>query len=115
MFALPKLMIGKYSIIGKGDGGLSSTLCGASSITDVKNLEDICSDASGDGKSTGHLAVFVISQLLMGIGTTPLYTLGMFFFSFFLKKVKEILSIFSIFNDNDVTNLASINLKKAII
>ena len=86
MFALPKLMIGKYSIIGKGDGGLSSTLCGASSITDVKNLEDICSNASGDGKSTGHLAVFVISQLLMGIGTTPLYTLGMFFFFFFSQE-----------------------------
>lgn len=79
MFALPKLMIGKYKIIGKGDGGLSSTLCGASSVNDAKALEDICSGASSEGKTTGHLAVFVISQLLMGIGTTPLYTLGKFY------------------------------------
>ena len=79
MFALPKLMIGKYKIVGKGDGGLSSTLCGASSVADSKSMEDICNGAKSEEQTAGHLAVFVISQLLMGIGTTPLYTLGKFY------------------------------------
>lgn len=77
MFALPKLMIGKYNIAGEEDGGLSSALCSASTVTG-NTVEDICSTSS-KGKTAGHLAVFVISQLLMGTGTTPLYTLGMLY------------------------------------
>ena len=74
-------MIGKYTIPGGGEGGFSSALCRVAT-TPGKAAEDAC-NASGDDHSAGHLAVFVISQLLMGIGTTPLYTLGKKHFSNF--------------------------------
>ena len=73
LFAVPKLMIGKYDGM-SGTGGFNPT-CQASGGPqgDVQCNGD-------EGGTIGHMAVFMISQLLMGIGTTPLYTLGNFIF-----------------------------------
>jgi len=76
MFALPKLMTGKREILGVGNDALQSSLCMAGSGNSSSLQPEKCS--AGDSKQTlAHMAVFMISQLLMGIGTCPLYTLGM--------------------------------------
>ena len=53
---------------------LASTMCNLANNGNSTSTMDCGTDS--DGQTIGHMAVFVIAQLLMGIGTTPLYTLG---------------------------------------
>eukprot|EP00111_Clytia_hemisphaerica_P005496 TCONS_00015937-protein len=69
LFALPKLMIGKYEGASNQEGFDPTCQASAGPQGDLQCNEN-------GGGTIGHMAVFMISQLLMGIGTTPLYTLG---------------------------------------
>ena len=67
IFALPKLIIGKYEpAAASGQTLLTCQLNGTA--------PDACVTPSG-GKHL-YVFIFVLAELLMGAGTTPLYTLG---------------------------------------
>ncbi|XP_033100149.1 solute carrier organic anion transporter family member 4A1-like [Anneissia japonica] len=64
IFALPHFTSGKYVPV----VGTASVLCGDPFVDDC--------DQSTDSKLSNYLYVFIVAQLLHGIGAVPLYTLG---------------------------------------
>ena len=74
LYALPKLLVGSYEPIGTNIAVLDS-------CTSKSTPQLTCNENS----SLLNVAIFFIAQLIMGGGTTPLYTLGrVSFFIYFM-------------------------------
>ena len=73
MFALPHVLVGKYTPIefSKADTG---DLC-LFNITGKPPDNELCTEAKGH-TAWKYMLVFVGAKLLLGAGTTPLFTLG---------------------------------------
>lgn len=66
LFALPKALVGKYSIPGTGK---------INPFCSVGNQGSICMSGAFSSSSL-YLFILCAGQFVMGAGTTPLYTLG---------------------------------------
>lgn len=69
LFALPKLLIGDY----KPTGYNTIDVCSANKTMSLLEKECVT-----EASSILYIAIFFVAQLIMGAGTTPLYTLGKF-------------------------------------
>lgn len=67
LFALPKLLIGDY----KPTGYNTIDVCSANKTMSLLEKECVT-----EASSILYIAIFFVAQLIMGAGTTPLYTLG---------------------------------------
>ena len=77
LFTLPHFFGGKYT----GAKTYNETeadvnLCNSSHNLDTKNVMEKKPDCSVDNPETWALALFIIAQFIIGIGTAPIYTLG---------------------------------------
>ena len=76
MFALPKLISGDYQPKNVKQGGL-----------DICNLnKTFVTSCGGQSMSESNViaVLFFIANFIMGVGTTPLYTLGKKYFNIFI-------------------------------
>ena len=65
---------------------LTDEYVGGDKVTDICPLEDACGDQTQSNNLQPWIVVFIIAQMLHGIGSTPLYTLG---FSFLEDSTKR--------------------------
>ncbi|XP_075037478.1 solute carrier organic anion transporter family member 4C1-like [Mixophyes fleayi] len=84
VFAIPHFTTGKYEY-----GNKYNDFCAASGNN---SSTEICTDKKSSSLSN-YLYVFILAQLLMGVGGTPLYTLGTAFFDDSLPTHKSSLYI----------------------
>eukprot|EP00795_Rhopilema_esculentum_P017325 gene17325-8903_t len=69
LMALPKLMIGNYSVPGLTQ---RSNLCNIG----LNDLAGSCSGPQGYGSADKYLAIFCLAQIVIGLGITPLWPLS---------------------------------------
>lgn len=73
MFALPHILVGKYTPLKVETSGSEQT-CWFNS-TKIPKDDTVCAEAKGY-TAWKYMLVFVGAKLLLGAGTTPLFTLG---------------------------------------
>ena len=72
LFALPKLIKGRYDAGSVSVNFQDFETCSFNATTGSIN-KDLCNTQHS---SVLHLAIFCFAEMIMGLGTTPLYTLG---------------------------------------
>jgi len=73
MFALPHLLVGKYTPLQFETAGMGDTC--SFNTTGIPRDEETCAEAKGY-TAWKYMLVFIGAKLLLGAGTTPLFTLG---------------------------------------